>query len=115
MNTVWNTLVNEVRGNYTVPVDIQLPTTRYDMGRAVGTFEAEDEAEEIQAAELATKPANSTERKASKADTVRELIRAAKEQGSTADTVIAQVVDALGFTRALAKAYVRNNWEKVAV
>lgn len=48
-----------------------------------------------------------------KAQQVRELIAAAKSQGRDAVSTIPAVM-AMGFKRQLARAYVRNNWNKVS-
>lgn len=61
----------------------------------------------------ATLPPAPTTLTTSKADAVRALIREAKQAGQGADTVVAWAVKQLGMTPALAKTYIRNNWNKV--
>jgi len=51
----------------------------------------------------------------SKAATVREMILAAKIAGSEAKDLVGPVVDALGLSKALARTYINNNWEKVEI
>ena len=111
-NAVWNAMINEVQGVYVAPVDIALPATRYDMGRAVGTFEEEPEATVVEAAPVAKANKPAAERKGTKAEVVREMIREAKEENVELAAVVAKVVEQLGMTRALANAYVKNNWDK---
>ena len=49
----------------------------------------------------------------SKAKQVREMIAQAKARNEAADTLIAAVMAQFGFARQLARAYVKNNWDKV--
>lgn len=51
--------------------------------------------------------------KGTKADKVRVMIRHAKINGADQQVVIAQVVAELDMTKALAKSYVKNNWDRV--
>ena len=53
--------------------------------------------------------------KMTKAELVRAMIFGAKAQGQTADTLIGQVMEQLGFGRQLARTYIKNNWNKVVV
>lgn len=48
-----------------------------------------------------------------KADVVREMIREAKDTGTTVEQVVASVVQKLDMAKALATSYVKNNWNKV--
>lgn len=113
MNAVWNAMVNEVQGVFVKPVDIRLPSTRYDMGRPVGKVKAARvEKKATGAVEITVKNTDTEPRKQTKADVVRSMIRAAKEQGRSADTVVAEVIDALGMAKALAATYVKNNWDR---
>lgn len=50
-----------------------------------------------------------------KAELVRSMIAQAKTNGLTAEDVIAAVMADIGFQRQLARAYVNNNWGKVAI
>ena len=50
-----------------------------------------------------------------KSELVRNMIAEAKANGLTANDVIAAVMADIGFQRQLARAYVNNNWGKVAV
>ena len=50
-----------------------------------------------------------------KSELVRSMIAQAKASGLTADDVISAVMADIGFQRQLARAYVNNNWGKVAV
>lgn len=50
-----------------------------------------------------------------KAELVRSMISQAKTNGLTAEDVIAAVMADIGFQRQLARAYVNNNWGKVAI
>ncbi len=45
---------------------------------------------------------------------VREMIAQAKAQGLTAEDIVTAVMSDMGFARQLARAYVNNNWTKVA-
>lgn len=122
MSAVWNTFVNGVQGVHVKAVDVAGCTVqRYDMGRAVGTFAADAEdaedaetANDAQAVTFTVKAATTGSKlqKNSKAEIVREMIRRAKAEGRTAETVVAEVVDTLGFTRQLAKGYLKANWQR---
>lgn len=46
---------------------------------------------------------------------VRNMIANAKENGISENDVILQVMAEIGFKRQLARAYVKNNWNKVQV
>ena len=122
MSAVWDTFVNNVQGNYAKPVELQgCAAQRYDMGRAVGTFaeeaeDAEDATCEQQTATVAetVRTAKTTrERKNSKAEVVRGMIRSAKAEGRDKDSVIAQIIEVLGFKKQLAKSYANWYWELV--
>ena len=54
-------------------------------------------------------------KKVTNADRVRELIAAAKREGRDHASVIDQAMAELGQTKSLATAYVKNNWDNVAV
>ena len=120
-NTAWAALVNGVQGVFTQPVDIATRSAqRYDMGRAVGSFEPDAAEVTVERAERTVRVAvqpkakvKSADAKLSKADTVRAMIASAKEANKTANDVVAEVIAQLGFAKALATAYVRNNWNKV--
>lgn len=47
-----------------------------------------------------------------KASKIREIIAKARAHGAAEETVIQKVMDQIGFTRQLARAYVKNNWDK---
>ena len=120
-NNAWAALVNGVQGVFVQPVEIATRTAqRYDMGRAVGSFEPDEDQSEVtverkeRAVRVAVQPkTKSTDAKPKKADIVRAMIASAKEANGNANTVIAEVMAQLGFAKALATAYVRNNWDKV--
>ena len=120
-NNAWAALVNGVQGVFVQPVEIATPAKRYDMGREVGTFVAETDEQHVvtverkeRAVRVAVQPkAKSADAKPKKADIVRAMIASAKEANGNANTVIAEVMAQLGFAKALATAYVRNNWDKV--
>ena len=120
-NTAWAALVNGVQGVFAQPVSIAtVKVTRYDMGREVGTFAADEDEQHTVTVErkdrtvrVAVQPkAKSADAKPKKADIVRAMIASAKEANGNANTVIAEVMSQLGFAKALATAYVRNNWDK---
>lgn len=67
---------------------------------------------EVRAPVAPAPKAAATEKRASKADVVRSMIADAKRLGKSQDYVIANVVATLGMTKSLARAYVKNNWEK---
>lgn len=121
MSAVWDTFVNNVQGNFAKPVELQgCAAQRYDMGRAVGTFaedaeDAEDATEQQTATVVETvRTAKTTrERKNSKAEVVRGMIRSAKAEGRDKDSVIAQIIEVLGFKKQLAKSYANWYWELV--
>lgn len=48
-----------------------------------------------------------------KAKQVRELIAKAKAKNTDAEALIAKVVATFGFTRQLARTYIKSNWDKV--
>ena len=118
-NTAWAALVAGVQGNFVQPVEIATQSAqRYDMGRAVGSFEPEEAEVTVERTQrtvrVAVQPkAKSADAKPKKADIVRAMIATAKEANQTANHVIAEVIAQLGFTKALATAYVRNNWDRV--
>ena len=120
-NNAWAALVNGVQGVFVQPVEIATRTAqRYDMGRAVGSFEPDEDQSEVtverkeRAVRVAVQPkTKSTNAKPKKADIVRAMIASAKEANGNANTVIAEVMAQLGFAKALATAYVRNNWDRV--
>ena len=107
MNAVWNAMVNEVQGVFVKPVDIKLPTVRYEMGVAVAKRSKAPKEHAIQ-----TNTAGTVERTLSKADLVRELIRAAKGTNTPVEQVITEAAEKLKMARTLATAYVKNNWER---
>ena len=53
--------------------------------------------------------------KMTKAELVRAMIYGGKSQGQTADTLVSQVMEQLGFGRQLARTYIKGNWDKVVV
>ena len=117
-NNAWAALVNGVQGVFVQPVEIAATAQRYDMGRAVGSFEPDQSEVTVERKErtvrVAVQPkAKSADAKPKKADIVRAMIASAKEANGNANTVIAEVMSQLGFAKALATAYVRNNWDKV--
>ena len=122
-NTAWAALVNGVQGQFVQPVDIAAPAKRYDIGREVGTFVAEADEQHtvtVERAErrvrVAVQPkakVKSADAAPKKADIVRAMIASAKEANKNANDVVAEVIAQLGFAKALATAYVRNNWNKV--
>lgn len=79
--------------------------------QAIGTAKAPAKKEVKAPIALAPK-AVTTEKKASKADIVRSMIAEAKRLGKGQDYVVANVVATLGMAKSLARAYVKNNWEK---
>ena len=54
-------------------------------------------------------------KKVTKAEVVRGQIKLAKQNDESQEVVIKFAVDAFGFSRALARSYVLNNWDKVIV
>lgn len=118
-NNAWAALVNGVQGVFVQPVDIDTASVqRYDMGRAVGSFEPDEAEVTVERKERTVRVAvqsktKSADAKPKKADIVRAMIASAKEANGNANTVIAEVMAQLGFAKALATAYVRNNWNKV--
>lgn len=48
----------------------------------------------------------------SKADTVRAIIVRGAAEGKEAKDLVQEVVDTCGFSKALARTYINNNWEK---
>ena len=119
MSAVWDTFVNAAQGNFAKPVELQgCAAQRYDMGRAVGTFaeeaeDAEDATEQQTVTETVRTAKTSRERKNSKAEVVRGMIRSAKAEGRDKDSVIAQIIEVLGFKKQLAKSYANWYWELV--
>lgn len=110
MSAVWDAMINEVQGVFVKPVDIALPTKRYDMGKEVTAGRAVNKAVK-HAGPAAVKTGEPV--KATKADVVREMIREAKDTGTPVEQVVASVVQKLGMAKALATSYVKNNWNKV--
>lgn len=117
-NTAWDALVAGVQGVFAQPVDIATANVkRYDMGREVGTFTAEPEERATVTVERKAKTVRvavtAADAKPKKADIVRAMIATAKAANRNANDVVADVVAQLGFAKALATAYVRNNWDRV--
>ena len=121
-NNAWAALVQGVQGQFVQPIDIATANVkRYDMGREVGTFVADEDSAATVTVErkertvrvAVTAKAKSADAKPKKADIVRAMIATAKAANGNANTVIAEVMAQLGFAKALATAYVRNNWDRV--
>lgn len=72
------------------------------------TYSELPKAAEAPAKVFTAKPA----KKGSNADQVRALITSAKLFGKDMDSVVLRAVTELGMSKALAKTYVKNNWEK---
>lgn len=112
MTAVWNTFVDGMQGKFAKPVELAGVTAqRYDMGKAVGKVRKVAAVAEVVAA---VKPRATKEGgRVTLADRVREQIRAAKDAGNDAATVVQWAQEVLGMARAQAQVYVKNNWQKV--
>lgn len=117
-SAVWNAFVMGLQGEHVAAPAAQQRGAVYNMGRPADTVDADEDGADW-TADVAEQPAKPVEqpaartRKGTKAEVVRELIKAAKDARRNEAYVIAEVVEQLGMTKQLATAYVKNNWSRV--
>ena len=102
-NSPFTALVAAIQGDVVSTVN-SIVGVQYDMGRAGQQTDNDYSGETVVKTVKVTGESN--------ADKVRAMITAAKVNGVDAAAVVGEVVATLGMKKALASAYVKNNWDK---